>query len=254
MKPARFPDRYRAAAAHFGVVAAIALALFILIYFVWYPKGLFASAGGRGLFVLIALTNLVVGPVLTFVVYKPGKKGLAFDLWVIAILQVAALGYGLYVLQGARPVYLVFVKDRFELVRANELPPQNLAGGSAYAELPLDGPRIVGARLPGDPAGRARIIDAIAVGIDLHHFPQHYVDYASVRDEARARATTIARLRELNPGAARDIDGLVAASGLPEAKLGVLPVRAGKIDLAAIIELQGAELVTIVALRPWSHT
>lgn len=67
------------------------------------------------------------------------------------------------------------------------------------------------------------------------------------------RAANLARLRELNPNASQDIDGVVCASGLPEARLGFLPVRAGKSDLAAIIDLKGADLVTVAALRPWSQ-
>ena len=136
MKPPRFPDRYRAAAAHFGLVAAIAFGVFVLAYFVWYPKGLFGTAGGGELFVLIAVTNLVVGPVLTFVVYVPGKKGLAFDLAVISLLQLAALGYGMHVLLESRPVYLVFIKDRFELVRANHIPRAHLERARAGRHMP----------------------------------------------------------------------------------------------------------------------
>jgi len=251
-----FRNRRGASAAHFALVAVMLGAIFLLAYLGWYPKGLFMSARGIDLFVLIAATNLVVGPLLTFIVYVPGKKGLAFDTVVIGLLQIAALGYGLHVLHESRPAFLVFVKDRFELVRANGIPPAHLerARATPYGEFPLDGPRIVGTALPLDPEERKRIVYATitSIGLDLHHFPHLYVPYDQVRAEVRAHAAPIARLRELNPGAAREIDRLVAATGLPEAALGFLPVRAGKRDLAAIIDLRDADLRQLVALRPWT--
>ncbi len=251
-----FRNRRAASSAHFALVAAVLAGVFFLAYAWWYPMGLFMSARGFDLFVLIAATNLVVGPLLTFIVYVPGKKGLAFDLVVIGALQAAALAYGLYVLHESRPVFLVFVKDRFELVRANGIPQPHLerARATPYGELPIDGPRLVGALLPLDPAERQRIVIATitTIGLDLHHYPHLYVPYDSVRGEARARAAPLSRLRELNPGASRDIDRLVAATGRPEAALGFLPMRAGKTDLAAIIDLKSADLLHVAALRPWT--
>ncbi|MCH8150563.1 MAG: hypothetical protein IH987_21735, partial [Planctomycetes bacterium] len=44
----------------------------------------------------------------------------------IGICQLAALLYGLYVLWLARPVFLVFVVDRFNLVFANQVPQSEL--------------------------------------------------------------------------------------------------------------------------------
>jgi hypothetical protein len=250
-----FRNRRAASAAHFALVAVLLGAILVACLW-WYPKGLFMSARGIDVFVLIAATNLVVGPLLTFIVYVPGKKGLAFDLAVIAALQAAALGYGLHVLHESRPVFLVFVKDRFELVRANGIPPAHLerARGTPYGEFPIDGPRILGAALPLDPEERRRIVYATIsnIGLDLHHFPHLYVPYDQVRSEVRARAAPIARLRELNPGASREINRLVSASGRAEAAIGFLPVRAAKRDLAAIIELGNADLLQVVALRPWT--
>ena len=251
-----FRRRLRASAVHFSLVAVVLTGIFLLTYEVWYPLGLFMSARGVDLFLLIAIVDLVVGPCLTFIVYVPGKKGLAFDLSVIALLQASALVYGMHVLYESRPVYIVFVKDRFELVRANGIPEPHLvyARGSAYGEFPIDGPRVVGAALPADPAERQRIVFATisSIGLDLHHFPHLYVPYGQVRNEVRAAAAQMARLRELNPKASREIDRLVAGSGRPEAALGFVPVRAGKYDLAAIIDLRSGDLLHVAALRPWT--
>src|SRR4051812_39853954 len=95
--------RIRAATLHLALSAAIAAAVFLPIYFFWYPDVLFSKAGGRDLFFLILGVDVTIGPLITFVIFVPRKKGLAFDLAVIAILQTAALAYGVYVLFESRP-------------------------------------------------------------------------------------------------------------------------------------------------------
>jgi len=246
-----FGTRWRATATYLAASLLVAAACFALTYGEWYPLGLFSVAGGMDLFTLIFVVNVVVGPVLIAVVFKPGKKGLAFDIVVIAVLQVAALSYGLYVLYVSRPAYIVFVKDRFELVRANEMPETELAKAKRFNELPIDGPRIVGARVPADPDERARLMFAAASGVDLHYFPQHYVDYDEVRRDVIARSAPIAKLRLLNPNAREEIDRLVARAGRPETDLDFVPMRSRKRDLAVIVDGKTGEVLRIAALRPW---
>src|SRR5258708_12806906 len=122
MKP-----RVRAGLIHLALSAAIAALVFLPIYFYWYPDVLFESAGGRDLFMLIVGVDVTVGPLITFVIFVPGKRGLMFDLVVIAIMQSAALAYGVYVLFESRPAYIVFVKDRYELIRPHQFPAGALA-------------------------------------------------------------------------------------------------------------------------------
>ncbi|HSS27048.1 MAG TPA: hypothetical protein VLL50_03790, partial [Usitatibacter sp.] len=111
-----------ASLAHIALSALIAFAVFLPIYFVWYPDVLFESAGGKDLFFLIVGVDVTLGPLITLVIFRPGKRGLLFDLVVIALLQTAALAYGVSVLFEARPAYIAYVKDRYEIVRANSFP------------------------------------------------------------------------------------------------------------------------------------
>ncbi len=246
-----FASRGRAAATYVAANFVIAVFAFIVIYFRWYPLGLFTTEGGLQLLTLIVAVDVVIGPLLILIVFVPGKKGLWFDVAAITTLQLAALAYGLHVLYASRPAYIVFVKDRFAMVRANEMPEQELAKAKRYNDLPVRGPRIVGAVVPVDPDERARIMFASVGGVDLQHFPQHYVDYDQVRKDVIARAAPIAKLRLLNPRSRDEIDGIVAASGRPEGELGFLPMRSRKRDLAVIVDGRTAEVLRIAALKPW---
>ena len=70
--------------------------------------------------------DIVLGPFFTWLVYKEGKKTLVFDLVVIILIQIAALGYGIYNIAQGRPVWIVYSVDRFDLVRNNELYTKNI--------------------------------------------------------------------------------------------------------------------------------
>ncbi len=247
--------RLRAAAAYLLASCFVATAAFVAIYFLWYPGVLFAKAGGRDLFLLIVGVDVAIGPLLVFIIFVPGKKGLTFDLVTIACLQAAALGYGSYVLFESRPAFIVFVKDRFELVRANDIPAEELGNASpAFARLPLTGPRIVGARLPTDPKEQFSMMMSALSGLDVQHKPKYYVDYADVRPAVLARAAPIARLRELNPGSPKAIDRMVASLGRPEGELRFLPLRIERRgDLTVIVDSTRAEVLEIVDLRPWEY-
>src|SRR3954471_17281769 len=97
--------------------------------YAWYPAPIFEALGAARLAALVLGVGLVVGPLLTWIVLTPGKPAhlARLDLAVIAALQVAALAYGLFVVTQARPVYLVFVRDRFEITTASEIRREELA-------------------------------------------------------------------------------------------------------------------------------
>lgn len=249
-------SRIRAAAIHLAISAVIAAAVFLFIFLLWFPDALLWQAGERKLLLLIAGVHVAIGPLLMLIVFVPGKKGMAFDIFAIAFLQATALTYGAWVLFESRPAYIVFVKDRFELVRANEIPGEELdkARSGPYAALPLTGPRLVGVRFPKDPDEQFRIMMSALGGTDIHFFPRYYVAYEESRRDVVLRAAPFARLRELNPQSAAAIDGLVAKLGLPEAQLRFLPMRAGRhVDLTVVVDASRGDVLKIAALRPWEY-
>ena len=51
---------------------------------VWYPQPYFAAMGGATLILLLIGVDVVIGPLITLIVFDPKKKSLRFDLAVIA--------------------------------------------------------------------------------------------------------------------------------------------------------------------------
>lgn len=249
-------SRYRAGLTHLVLSGLVAALVFLPIYFVWFPGVLFEGAGGRDLFLLITGVDVTLGPLITTIVFRSGKKGLGFDLVVIGVLQAAALSYGVYTLFEARPVYIAFVKDRFELVRANDVPEANLERARAKGHpgrLPITGPQIVGAKLPTGVQESFDMMISGMAGRDVQTYPEHHVPYDEVRPLVRAKALPIARLRELNAQRAAEVDAAVARAGFPEAQIRFLPMRAGKRDLTVLVHGQTGEVLRITSLRPWEY-
>jgi hypothetical protein len=247
-------NRYRAALTHFVISALVVSTVFVLVYFLWYPEPLFRGAGGRDLFLVLAMVDVTVGPLITLIIFKPGKKGLKFDLATIAVLQLAALAYGTHVVFEARPVWVVFLKDRFDLVRANQVQDESRERAKApFRSLSLTGPKIAAARIPEDPDEQFRTLITALAGVDVSSYPQHYVPYEEARGDVLGKARPIRELRELNPESGPEIDRILRNLGRGEGEVAFLPLRAGKSDLTVLVDARSGTVLQLVALRPWKY-
>jgi len=248
-------NRWQAAGGHLALSAAIGAAVLALMIFVWYPLPYFEAAGGNDLVLLMVGIDVALGPLLTLAVFNPAKGlgRLRFDLVVIGVLQVAALAYGAHVMFTARPAYLVFAVDRFDLVMENLLSDAELAKASPpYDRRPLGKPPTVGARTPADPKLAQESLFLALSGVDLVQQPRYYVRYEDIAADAVKRAQSIAELRKLNPDRGDRIDALVKASGRTEDALVFLPARAPNRDFTVILDRTTGAIVDKVMLKPWS--
>lgn len=110
---------------HLAISLGIAGIVVWLIFWEWYPSPLHKALAVTDIFLLLLAVDVVLGPCLTLLVCKAGKKNLYFDLAVIFSLQLAALGYGLWTVAQARPAWLVFNVDRFDLVQVIDIDADN---------------------------------------------------------------------------------------------------------------------------------
>lgn len=97
--------------------SAVIISLFLLVITqLWFPGILFQLENvWEGLKILIPV-DAILGPLLTFILFVPGKKGLKMDLTIIGIFQIGALIAGGYLIYLQRPAAITFVMDRFEIV------------------------------------------------------------------------------------------------------------------------------------------
>ncbi len=106
-------SRWAAFAIHLALSAFVFIALAAVIIFVWYPGFLFQTDGGWQGIRLIAGIDLILGPLLTLIVYNKAKKSLPMDLSIIALVQVSALCVGSYLVYQERPLAIIFADNKF---------------------------------------------------------------------------------------------------------------------------------------------
>lgn len=247
-------NRWQASGSHLALSAVIGAAMLAAMVLVWYPPPYFEAAGGNNLVLLMLGVDVALGPLLTLAVFDP-RKGLGklrFDLAVIAFFQVAALAYGVHVMFIARPVYLVYAVDRFDLVMANTLPDSELAKAPPpYDRRPRGKPPTVGARVPEDPKLKEESLFLAVGGVDLTQQPRFYVRYEDIAKDAAARAKPIKALRALNPDRTDRVDASIRASGRAEGDLAFLGAAAPNRDFAVIVDKATGAIVDRLMVRPW---
>jgi hypothetical protein len=243
-------SRWRASGVHLLLSAAIAAAVLAFMLSVWYPGPLFEAAGGSHLIFILVAVDVTLGPLITLIIFKAGKPGLKFDLAVIATLQVAALAYGMHTVYLARPVYLVFTKDRFDVVSAKDLDPADFgkAARPEFDHLPLGRPRYIAAVPPADREARLKLLAESLQGKDLQMFPQYYVPYEEEIPNALTRARPLTVLLERNAEAVQR--GLKSA-GRPAEAVKFLPLRGKEADGAVLLDAKTGMPLEIVLVDPW---
>ncbi len=247
-------SRFKAAGIHLLLSCVIALLVICVMVFVWYPPPLFELLGGVGLLVLIAGCDVVLGPLMTLVVFKSGKKGMKFDLWVIGLCQLAALAYGTYVMAEARPAYMVFVKDRFELVSVPDITQAewDKAKGSVYESARWTGPEFVGAIPPEDIKGKGDVDLLNAMGLGVQNLPRYYVAYDRIVADVIRNARPIEELKKKHPEQQATIDKELEGLGFKESQVGYMGVNNSKGAVTALIQRDSGKVVKLIGLNPWT--
>jgi hypothetical protein len=244
-------SRWHAAGAHLLISAGIAGAVLVFMLAFWYPQPLFQAAGGADLALILIGVDVVIGPLLTLAVFKAGKRGLKFDLTCIALLQIAALVYGSHIIYLARPAFIVFVKDQFQVVSAVELEPERLAEARypQFRSPAWTGPVLVAGDWPAEQADRQRLLDAALAGEDLQHFPRYYAPYAEGTSEILAKAWPMSRVRASEPETARIVDAWLARSRVKDEEVLYLPLRARHAWVAVLIDRKTAQPVKMLIVE-----
>jgi hypothetical protein len=247
-------SRWKAAGIHLSISVAIGLVVGVLLFGVWYPPPYFHAVGADVLVLLLVGVDVVLGPLLTLVVFKAGKRGLKLDLAIIAVVQSIALVYGLSVVLESRPVFLVAATDRFVLVSAQDLDPADLAKATRpeFRTLSWTGPRTVGAK--GPEAGEAAndLLFSGLSGKDIERFPEYYVEYADVAHDLLKNARPLADIRQhASSDEAASLDDAVRRSKVaPDAIVGV-PLQTRREFLLILLDGSSGRPIRAVDVDPW---
>jgi hypothetical protein len=241
--------RVRAAAIHFGISAVIALTLLVLIWWIWYPPPLFDAVGGLPVLLTLLGVDVVLGPLLTLIVFNPAKKSLKIDLGIVACLQIFALVYGCITLWNGRPVYVAALGHRFDVVCASEIDDKELS--VAMQSLPRWGVAWVGTKLATERKEKERILFSSLLGVGYGHYPQHHQPLENMRDEILKNAQPISDLKKENPGDEEAIDRWLEKRGVKADEVIYQGLKARAKDMAVIMDAKTAKVIGIAPFKPW---
>lgn len=249
--------RWRAAGIHLGISAILGLIVLLWLYFIWYPAPYFQMSGGSALIVILLAVDVIIGPLLTLIVFKSGKPSLRFDLSVIALLQLGALAYGLYVMAIVRPAYVVMRVDRVMVVPANQFDPLDL-GMAKYPEfkhLPWFGPKLVTAPIPTDPAELEEATLTGFAGKDLELRPKFYVPFEQGVAQVNYRFKLLSELRPDKPEVAAKVQQWLTANNRQADDVRWLPLQlqsgAGSRAWTVLLDAKTSRPIGALDVDPW---
>ncbi len=244
-------DRLRACAIHFSISLAIALLAATLVFLVWYPYPYLAVSGGRDLFLILVTVDVVLGPLITLVIFNRTKPWpvLRRDLAFVGLTQLVALAYGMWTVFVARPVHLVFEFDRFRVVHAVEVPSELLnQAPPGLQRLPLFGPTVLALRPFKDADENFSATMSALGGLHLGARPDLWQVYEHARARVLQAARPASQLAQRFPGSAEQIEKAIARSGRSPDSLRSLPLAGRKAYWTVLIDASTADVVGFIEL------
>ena len=237
-------ERLRASGIHLGISLCLAVLSAALVFGFWYPYPYRELSGGRELFLLVVAVDVVMGPLITLAIFNRAKprRELLMDFTVVGLLQLAALGYGLWTVFAARPVHLVFEYSRMSVVHAIDVDSDLLAKAPpSLQKLPVTGPTVISLRPFKNPAEQFDATTAALKGFPLAARSDLWQAYEPVRADVLKEAKPVAELRARFSNQAAQIDRAIAATGKPVTDLRYLPLLSRKTAWTVLLDTTTAE-------------
>ena len=234
--------RTKAAISHLVLSIIIFSGVIAALLFLWYPPPYFTASGGWQGLKIAASVDLVLGPLLTFVVFdlkKKSRKKLKGDLIAIALMQFTALAWGVHTIYNQRPVAVVFWDHEFMTVPAVAIEEQ----GIDLNELDRYGnkkPPLIYAEKPKE----LEALRAMAKRINETHIPPHhdlllYKPLAKFFDEILPFQLSMDYILEHNAEVKAELDKILAKTGKRQQDYYYFPLRSKYHNIILLFSHEG---------------
>ncbi len=245
-----FTNKLKASAIHLGLsILLVGLVIGSIIFF-FFPHMFISVTDFKEVAAIIISVDLILGPILTFVVFQPKKKSLKFDLSVVAAIQLTALVYGAYALYQVHPVFITFNVDRFTIVNARDADPEN-ALYDEYKVSKLSTAKFAFAKLPEDSEKIKELtLTAAQGGRDLDQRIEYYEPYENHIDQILAKSLD----REIILTAAKsdkNIKSFIDKNLNNIDEFVFLPINSAKKDAIIVLDRQTAQPIATINSDPW---
>jgi hypothetical protein len=242
--------KLKAALIHLSISALVVGCFLAFALKIWYPEPFFTISGLQHIILILVTVDVILGPLLTLVVFKPLKSTLKFDLAVIAAVQVAALAYGMHTIYEAHPLYVAYAIDRFTPINTNEVAPDK----AKYDELKkskLTGPTLVYVQKPTDPKEMSRVTMEVLSGKpDIDARPEYYVPFNKFTQEVFAHALKPEKLLA-SPKNKQKVEQFLKEHGKTANDYAFLPLSGKEDDVLWAWSRETGKPVGTLTINPW---
>ncbi len=198
--------------------------------------------------------DVLLGPLITFSIISRTKpfKELRRDLVIVGLIQLAALGYGLWTVYAARPVHLVFEIYRFRVVHAIEVPESMLdKAPPGLGTMPMTGPTLLSVRPFKDDKERIDATFTDLGGVPIGTRPDLWQPYEAARAQIIESAKPVSELKARLPAQAAVIDAAVADTRRAPDTLAYVPLVGRKNFWTVLIDRANAQVVGFIPVDPF---
>ena len=237
---------------HLSISATVVGIVFAVIFYLWYPKPYYeASAAWEVIRILIAV-DVVLGPLLTLILFKRGKPSLVMDLSIIAAIQIAALVYGTSVIYSERPYYVVLSADRFEMVRQKDIDKSKLQFDELKNKA-INRPIFAVATFPEDEKEAADMLQKILWEgePDIHQRAELLKKYGESKDIILKVAKEINMLNKSTDKDKPELKAFFKKHAEEKEKFVFVPLVGKNKDLAMILDKETALPIDTLSINPW---
>ncbi len=174
--------------------SAVVISVFLLfVYFVWYPYPFDEIHSVITVLQLVIFVDLVLGPSITLIIFntKKPRPELIRDLSLVILIQVAALGWGMYNTIKVRPLYGVILDGTVYSVTGTDVGEIRLQQGVATPSL-WKGPKLVFIKPLAAEEVTQHVFDLVTKGgRDVMYQTERYLPLESNRKELTAQALDV---------------------------------------------------------------
>lgn len=223
-----------------------------LVFYRWFPAPYHEITKGTAVFFLLIGVDVVCGPFLTWILYRPEKPSYQWriDLAIIVFIQCGALAYGLHQLSTVRPVWIAFEIDRIRVVQWLDIGPPFEKRPSAIS---LNAPQWIGVKQfePDDP----RFLQSVKMSLAGNHpafQPERWVDYNSQKDLIRGALRPIENIYTKNKTYQSLIDAVLRKNELKVNQIGYMPLVCDSVtDWIVLIRKDTLEPMKALHIDGW---
>jgi hypothetical protein len=244
--------RFKAFGLHL-LASSVALASILgILYLGWYRwPGWYLTDVARVVLVLVGV-DIVLGPLLTFVIASTGKphRVLIRDIAVIVAVQLCALVYGATSLWSGRPLYYAYSETLLQLVQAYDIDPKESALGLKQnpdlAPHWYSLPRWIWAPLPQNREESLKIVrSSILGGDDVISMPQYFKPWDQGLSVLRTKLKKVDEIARLGPNDKKKLKERMAKAGLAVDQPNCMPLTGRGRILLAVFDPVGVKIVAI---------